>query len=122
MSTKAIEKLEVDSIGDSRYFSDKFRYNSEDNTYICLEGEILVCVTKKIDANQRKYINYDACSKCKCTTSKKGRTITHKSNQDIGELVTKRTKENKLKYNQKQAIVEHPFGTIKRMRIQTSKG
>lgn len=153
MSTKAIEKLEVDSIevladkgyfdiddlqkcqqnnivsyvskpvysnsiGDSRYFSNKFRYNSKDNTYICPEGEILVCVTKKIDANQRKYINYDACSKCKnkckCTTSKKGRTITRKSNQEIGELVNKRTKENKLKYNQRQAIVEHPFGTIKR--------
>ncbi|MGO5065983.1 hypothetical protein FDF31_06980 [Clostridium sporogenes] len=83
MSTKAIEKLEVDSIevvadkeyfdiddlqkcqqnnivpyvskpvysnsiGGSRYFSDKFRYNSKDNTYICPEGEILVCVTKKM--------------------------------------------------------------------------
>ncbi|MHB7979157.1 transposase [Clostridium sporogenes] len=106
------------SIDDSKYFSNKFRYNSKDNTYICPEGEILVCTTKKNDANQRKYINYDACSKCKnkCkyTTSKKGRTITPKTNQQIGELVDIRTKKNKLKYNQRQAIVEHPFGTIKR--------
>jgi hypothetical protein len=68
------------SIGDSRYFSDRFKYDKDSNTYTCPDGQTLNCITKKINANQRKYVNYDACEKCsnrdKCTTSKKGRNIT----------------------------------------------
>ena len=72
------------SIGDSRYFSNKFKYNKESNTYTCPEGETLVCATKKIDAIRKEYINYEACSTCKnknkSTKSKKGRCIIRKSN------------------------------------------
>jgi hypothetical protein len=55
------------------------------------------------------------CSnKDKCTTSKNGRVITRKENEDFVEIVNKRTKENKAKYSQRQEIIEHVFGTLKR--------
>lgn len=108
----------ANSIGDSRYFSNKFKYNPESNTYTCPEGKILACATKKNDVKERKYINFGACNKCKnkdkCTTTKKGRIINRKANEDIVEIVNKRTKENMNKYNQRKSMVEHPFGTIKR--------
>jgi len=106
------------SIGDSRYFSDRFKYLKEEDTYLCPDGQKLSCASKKIDPKQRKYCNYDACSNCKnkskCTTSSKGRTITRTAVDDIGEIVNMRVKENQSKYKQRQMIVEHPFGTLKR--------
>lgn len=104
--------------GNSVYFSDKFKYDAQDNIYICPEGQKLFCITKKADAIERKYVNYDACSKCpnkdKCTTSKNGRMIKRKANEDFVEIVNSRTKENKAKYSQRQEIIEHVFGTLKR--------
>ena len=106
------------STGDSIYFNDKFIYNPQDNTYMCPEGQILVCITKKKDTDQRKYANYQACCNCpckdKCTTAKTGRIITRKTDEDIVDIVNKRTKENKAKYSKRQEIIEHVFGTLKR--------
>lgn len=106
------------STGNSVYFSDKFKYNPQDNTYTCPKGHKLLCITKKADAAERKYVNYKVCSKCsskdKCTTAKNGRVITRKANEDFVEIVNNRTKENKAKYSQRQEIIEHVFGTLKR--------
>jgi len=106
------------STGDSIYFNDKFIYNPQDNNYICPEGQILVCKTKKKDVKERKYANHQACGNCtckeKCTTSKAGRILTRKTDEDIADVVNKRTKKNKSKYSQRQEIVEHVFGTLKR--------
>lgn len=106
------------SIGDSIYFNDKFIYNPQDNTYMCPEGQTLVCITKKKDIDQRKYANPKACENCtckdKCTTAKDGRIVTRKKDEDIVDIVNKRTKENKPKYSQRQEIIEHVFGTLKR--------
>lgn len=106
------------STGNSVYFSDKFKYNPQDNTYTCPEGHKLLCITKKEDAAERKYVNYEVCSKCpnkdKCTTAKNGRVITRKANEDFVEIVNNRTKENKAKYSKRQEIIEHVFGTLKR--------
>ncbi len=108
----------TNSTGNSVYFTDKFKYNQQDNTYICPEGHSLLCITKKVDATEKKYVNYEACTECKskakCTTAKNGRTITRKENEDIVEIVNNRTKENKDKYSQRQEIIEHVFGTLKR--------
>lgn len=69
-------------------------------------------------AKEIRYKNYKACNKCeyrdKCTKSKKGRTITRSPYQDFLDRVDERTQENMDKYLQRQMIVEHPFGTIKR--------
>ncbi len=85
---------------------------------MCPEGQILVCITKKKDIEQRKYTNQKACSNCickdKCTIAKVGRILTRKKDEDIVDIVNKRTKENKAKYSQRQEIIEHVFGTLKR--------
>ncbi|WP_286906540.1 IS1182 family transposase [Clostridium sp. UBA1652] len=108
----------TNSSGDSRYFIDKFKYIKEDDVYICPDGEILHCHTKKVDAKRREYYNFDACKNCenkdKCTTAKDGRKIARTEGDEIAEIVDKRVKENQEKYKQRQMIVEHPFGTIKR--------
>lgn len=66
-------------IGDSRYFSDKFKYNKDTDTYTCPEGPILYIITKKPDAKEKKYSNSEACKECanknKCTKSKLGKSI-----------------------------------------------
>lgn len=36
------------STGNSIYFTDKFKYNPQDNTYTCPEGNKLLCITKKM--------------------------------------------------------------------------
>jgi len=106
------------STGEYAYFTDKFKYNPHYNTYTCPEGQVLSCMTKKADVPQRKYANYEACSKCpnkeKCTTAKNGRIITRKENEDFVEIVDSRTRRNKAKYSQRQEIIEHVFGTVKR--------
>jgi hypothetical protein len=77
-----------------------------------------MCITKKKDTQQRKYANLQACDNCpckdKCTTAKVGRVITRKTDEDIVDIVNKRTKENKAKYSQRQEIIEHVFATLKR--------
>jgi transposase len=106
------------SIEDSVYFNDKFQYNPQDDTYICPQGQILLCITKKIDALGKRYSNSKACLNClhkdKCTTAKLGRIIIRTENQNFVDIVDKRTKENQVKYRQRQEIVEHVFGTLKR--------
>ena len=101
------------------YFSDKFRYNSQEDVYICPQGQILNRVKhKKEDIQRIRYKNYKACSKCPnrdlCTKSKRGRTISRSSNQDFLDTVDARTALNMDKYLKRQMIVEHPFGTVKR--------
>jgi hypothetical protein len=89
------------SIGDTIYFSDKFKYLKDENLYICPEGQKLYCNTKKINAKQKKYCNYDACGACKnklkCTSSSTGRTITRKKTEDFVKninIVLKKVKLN----------------------------
>ncbi|SHH73866.1 transposase [Clostridium grantii] len=95
------------SIGDTIYFSEKFKYLKDEDLYICPEGQKLYCNTKKINtkkinAKQKKYFNYDACGACKnklkCTSSSKGRTITRKETEDFVENVNNRVKECKAKF------------------------
>lgn len=108
----------ANSTGEFVYFYDNFKYNPQDNTYRCPEGHNLLCVTKKENTDKRKYVNFEACSKCpnknKCTTAKEGRIITRKKNEDIVEIINRRTKKFKDKYSQRQEIIEHVFGTLKR--------
>lgn len=105
------------STNNNIYFSDKFKFNPQDNTYTCPEGQTLKCITKKVDVVEKKYANYDACAKCphktECTTAKIGRVITRQDGQEYGDIVDSRAK-NKDKYNKRQGITEHVFGTIKR--------
>ena len=44
-------------IGDSRYFSEKFKYDNKTDTYICPEGNRLYLITRKKDSKIKEYNN-----------------------------------------------------------------
>lgn len=105
--------------GNPEYYSDKFKYNSEEDIYICPQGKKLYRAKHKTNDPERiKYKNYKACSKCPnkdlCTKSSKGRIINRSKDQDFLDIVDARTEQNMDKYLKRQMIVEHPFGTVKR--------
>lgn len=103
--------------GNEEYLKENFIYDKNKDIYICPNGKILANVSKK-DSKDQIYKNFNECSKCKdkekCTTAKKGRMIKRGPYQEIYDEVDKVTIENKELYKQRQMIVEHPFGTVKR--------
>jgi transposase len=111
------------STGEREYYFDMFRYDKKKDVYICPHNQILnppKNIKKSNEERQRgiKYKNFEECKNCqnksKCTKSKDGRIITRNIDQDFLDTVDERTSKNKTKYRQRQMIVEHPFGTIKR--------
>lgn len=107
--------------GDKDFYPGKFKYNKEENVYICPDGKILYYF--RIRKNKGKiigydYRNYEACENCqfrsRCTKSSKGRSIYRHIDQDFLDTIDMQTNLNKDKYKLRQMIVEHPFGTIKR--------
>lgn len=117
----ATKQTFANSTGEKEFYLDKFKYNKEEDVYICPKGEKLYCSRQKpIDENTKEivYRNYEACGKCefkdKCTKDKRGRRIRRSIDQDCLDRVDERTSENIGLYGQRQMIVEHPFGTIKR--------
>ncbi|QNO15257.1 IS1182 family transposase [Alkalicella caledoniensis] len=105
--------------GDKDFYGDKFTYVPEKDLYICPLGHELRRINHKSKEPKRiKYRNYDACKNCesksKCTTAAKGRIINRSPNQDFLDTIDARTEANMDKYLQRQMIVEHPYGTIKR--------
>ena len=108
--------------GDKDFYSNKFQYDKEKNVYKCPAGnELHYAIDRKTRAKGiigADYRNYEACSKCefkeRCTKSKKGRSIYRPIEQDFLDIIDQQTQENMEIYKQRQMIVEHPFGTIKR--------
>lgn len=106
---------------DPKFYPDRFQYDPEQNIYLCPAGQSLYpgWIRKINGVQYQVYENYRVCKTCKfkdkCTSSKKGRTISRNLDQEFLDKVDKRTQENKELYTQRQMIVEHPFGTIKRI-------
>jgi len=100
---------------------DKFIYQKESDDYLCPSKNILTKTgnVKKADLNYVVYTNKNACKNCKvldnCTKSKAGfRSVQRSGLQDEMDIIDARFKENFDIYKKRQAIVEHPYGTIKR--------
>lgn len=103
------------------YNLEKFCYNKLDDTYTCPQGQILKSNGKFYPEKNARFKQYrtKACKKCPlkhlCTKSTKNGRIIQRS--QYAEYVEK-NKENFDKYKEiyrkRQAIVEHPYGTIKR--------
>ncbi len=109
----------ANSTNDREFYTDKFKYDKDRDIYLCPGGyELNKIKHRKEDLESFKYRNYEACKNCeyktRCTTAKKGRTISRSKDQDFLDKVDARTQENMDKYLQRQMIVEHPYGTIKR--------
>src|SRR5690606_40478298 len=68
--------------------------------------------------NRVKHYKTKACLNCtlfeRCTRNKTGRFIERSEHMDLIDANKKRMQENMEVYRKRQAIVEHPFGVIKR--------
>lgn len=102
--------------GDPDYAKDKFKYDKENDKYICPMGKKLKRVSKKGSkrTNYRCFECNDCPNKDKCTTSDNGRRISPTEYEEVYQKADKLFTDNLDLYKQRQMLVEHPFGTIKR--------
>ena len=114
-----------------------FRYNKEDDTYTCPGGQILRTngswykqLTSTGNISWFKQYKTKSCRKCplrsQCTRSKKERLIQRSEYAEYYERNRINIQDKEHLYKRRQAIVEHPYGTIKRQwsfnYILTKKG
>lgn len=106
---------------DPNYNSERFQYNQQTDTYICPEGHTLKSNGSTYKAKNYRFKQYktNKCKNCPvrnlCTTAKaNGKVLQRSEFQKYIEKNAKRVAENPAAYKQRQAIVEHPYGTIKR--------
>jgi len=110
---------------DHDYNYEHFKYDPLSDTYTCPEGEVLKTNGKWYTTHGRRDIlisfkqyKTKACKTCparlKCTRSKTGRLIERSIYAENYERNRKNKEEKEQLYKRRQAIAEHPFGTIKR--------
>ena len=101
-----------------------FEYHKELDQYTCPSGETLSTNGRWYNKasgktiNRVKHYKSNKCQTCpqfnRCTKNKDGRLIERSEHMDLIDANKKRLNENKALYRRRQAIVEHPFGVIKR--------
>jgi transposase len=104
------------------YNAKEFEYDKENDQYICPENQSLKSnQTWYTNSNTRtKFRQYKtkACLRCKlkkqCASAKNGKLISRSEYQTYYEENKRKLYENIGLYRRRQAIVEHPYGTIKR--------
>jgi transposase len=109
---------------DIAYDVEHFQYNKKLDEYTCPQGKILSTngrwYNKKHGKTTNKIKHYKTkeCLNCpvfaSCTKNKDGRLIERTEHADLIDANKKRLAENLQLYRKRQAIVEHPFGIIKR--------
>jgi transposase len=109
---------------DMAYDVEHFDYDKTKDEYTCPANQILSTngrwYSKKNGktTNRVKHYKTSACLTCahfkSCTINKKGRLIERSEHMDLIDENKRRLRENMELYRKRQAIVEHPFGTIKR--------
>jgi transposase len=119
------------------YNYEHFRYDETADTYICPQGQTLRTngswykeLTSSGNTILFKQYKTPACKSCQarseCTRSKNARLIQRNEFADYYERNRRNTLEKEQLYKRRQAIAEHPFGTIKRQwgfsYILTKKG
>ncbi|MEO2072744.1 MAG: IS1182 family transposase [Zunongwangia sp.] len=118
---------------DPKYNAENFIYNPDDDAYTCPQGNTLYSNGSWYKARNYTFKQYKtkACKECpvrsKCTTAKANGKIIQRTQftQNI-QGNAKRVKQSGELYKKRQALVEHPYGTIKRQwgfdHIMTKKG
>lgn len=107
---------------DPAYNVENFIYNEKENTYTCPQGHTLTTngTWHKSDSGSRfQQYKTRKCKACvvqeKCTKSKKnGKIVQRRLHADNIEANRQRVENDPATYKKRQAIVEHPYGTIKR--------
>ena len=105
---------------DPAYNVKNFNYNQETDSYTCPQGQILQTTGTWYSGKNYKFKQYKtkACKKCcvkhLCTTSRNGKLVQRSEYTQYIEVNKKEIEKDKDTYKKRQAIVEHPYGTIKR--------
>jgi transposase len=98
---------------------EQFSYDPEKDTYRCPAGETLGFRLETVEKGRRirYYYRTGICKTCalkaKCTRSKQDRRLTRWVDEHILEETEQRLKAHPEIMQQRKALVEHPFGTIK---------
>ena len=102
------------------YNVENFEYDKANDFYVCPEGKLLRTtgkIHKTAKSNFKRYTTKECltCSvKSECSKAKYGKAIQRSQYQELIDNNKLRIENNKGYYRQRQAIVEHPYGTIKR--------
>ena len=109
---------------DIAYDVENFIYNEVDDYYICPQDKVLPTNGRWYKKDRGKSITMvkhyktKACLTCPafalCTTNKKGRLIERSEHQEYIEQNRLNIEANPKTYKKRQAIVEHPYGVVKR--------
>jgi len=105
---------------DPTYNAENFTYIPEGDYYICPQNQQLTTTGKwhKSEAYSSKRYTTKACKSCSarelCTKSVRGKGVHRSEYHEYIEQNKERVELNKQLYKRRQAIVEHPYGTIKR--------
>jgi len=105
---------------DLAYDAENFSYIPEGDYYICPQNQHLTTTGKwhKAEAYFFKRYATQACKSCsakdQCSKATYGKGIHRSEYQEYIQHNKEQVELNKALYKQRQAIVEHPFGTIKR--------
>lgn len=101
-----------------------FKYDKELDQYTCPANELLTSNGNWYNKghgksnNKVKHYKTKSCKSCslveRCTRNKAGRILERSEHMELIEANKKRYAENTEIYRKRQAIVEHPFGIIKR--------
>ena len=108
------------------YAMESFIYDKKDDTYTCPAGELMTTNGRMYNKTlkngrksyQVKHYKTKACNGChlraECTTNKHGRLIERTEYQQYVTNNNDRVNQNPNYYRQRQQIIEHQFGTLKR--------
>lgn len=101
------------------YGKSRFKYDKEKDLYVCPgEKELTYRFSTVEKERELRYYRAKDCSTCllkkQCTRNKGNRTITREANEAVMEEMAMRVKQKPQKMKLRKAIVEHPFGTMKR--------
>ena len=105
---------------DDPFDKSNFKYDKENDCYICPEEKILKNNGRDLKKKRTDYRNKKDCLSCKyyglCTTSKTGRSIKRRENEETAETVEKNfdTERAQKIYDRRKEVAEMPFGYMKR--------
>lgn len=109
--------------GSSDFSKDRFIFDASKDIYICPLGKELSfsrnsTETRNGVTSKYKIYSCSSCTSCpfldKCTKSINGRSIKRNLKEDLLTQFEEKYKADSSFYKLRKALVEHPFGTIKR--------
>jgi transposase len=105
------------------FTKDDFQYDAENDCYICPADQRLTFRFETEEkGRQVRYYETSACGTCplkpECTRNKRNRRISRHADDHVLEQMRQRIATRPGLMRQRKAIVEHPFGTIKRTMAQ----